>query len=146
MDDPIKAALEKFDVPTEHEEFLFIFPLLYVAKADGTIGLKESYEVMMSAISTVTPPKDNKEEKVLQDFLEEQVTVFKTKKNLPDSRILTDAISALMSKQSTDEAQAIRKTMYDACVKVAQTSGPMFKEKVSDEERKMLESFFGTIL
>jgi phosphoenolpyruvate-protein kinase (PTS system EI component) len=146
MDDPIKAALEKFEVPTEHEEFLFIFPLLYVAKADGTIGLKESYKVMMSAMTSVTPPKGKEDKKALQDFLKEQITVFKAKKNLPDSRILTDAISALMSKQSTDEAQAIRKTMYDACVKVAQTSGPMFKEKVSDEERKMLESFFGTIL
>lgn len=145
MDDAVKKAMEKFDVPTGHEEFLFIFPLLYVAKADGSLSLKEAYKVMWSAMTSLTPPKGKEEQKVLQDFLKEQVTVFKAKKTLPDSEILTNAINAILSQYSSDQAKATRKAMYDSCLKVAKTSGPMFREKVSEAERNMLDSLFSDI-
>lgn len=145
MDESVKKAMEKFDVPTGHEEFLFIFPLLYVAKADGSLSLKEAYKVMWSAMTSVTPTKDKAEQKVLQDFLKEQVTIFKTKKTLPDSEILTNAINAILSQYASDQAKATRKAIYDSCLKVAQTSGPMFREKVSDAERTMLDSLFSDI-
>lgn len=145
MDDSVKKAMEKFDVPTGHEEFLFIFPLLYVAKADGSLSLKEAYKVMWSAMTAVTPPKGKEAQKVLQDFLKEQITIFKTKKSLPDSELLTNAINAILSQYSTDQAKTTRKAMYDSCLKVAQTSGPMFKEKVSEAERNMLDSLFSDI-
>ena len=145
MDDSVKKAMEKFDVPTGHEEFLFIFPLLYVAKADGSLSLKEAYKVMWSAMTAVTPPKGKEAQKVLQDFLKEQITIFKTKNSLPDSEILTNAINAILSQYSSDQAKATRKAMYDACLKVAKTSGPMFGEKVSEAERNMLDSLFSDI-
>ena len=145
MDDSVKKAMEKFDVPTGHEEFLFIFPLLYVAKADGSLSLKEAYKVMWSAMTAVTPPKGKEAQKVLQDFLKEQITIFKTKKSLPDSEILTNAINAILSQYSSEQAKAARKAMYDSCLKVAKTSGPLFREKVSDAERNMLDSLFSDI-
>lgn len=145
MDDQVKKAMEKFDVPTGHEEFLFIFPSLYVAKADESLSFKEAYKVMWSAMTSVTPPKGKEDKKVLQDFLKEQITVFKSKKTLPDSEILTNAINAILSQYSSDQAKATRKAMYDACLKVAKTSGPMFGEKVSEAERKMLDSLFSDI-
>ena len=145
MDDSVKKAMEKFDVPTDHEEFLFIFPMLYVAKADGSLSLKEAYKVMWSAMTSVTPPKGKEAQKVLQDFLKEQVTIFKTRKSLPDSELLTNAINAILSQYSTDQAKTTRKAMYDSCLKVAQTSGPLFREKVSEAERNMLDSLFSDI-
>jgi hypothetical protein len=96
-------------------------------------------------MTSVTPPKGKEEQKVLQDFLKEQVTVFKAKKSLPDSEILTNAINAILSRYSSDQAKSTRKAMYDSCLKVAKTSGPMFREKVSEAERNMLDSLFSDI-
>jgi len=143
MRDPVQLAMDRFDVPEGYESFIFAVPALYVAQADGSLSLKESLSMIANTLrSNLVVFRSKEDKKAFQNFLKEKVRGLLQQRSLPDTEILTEAINTLLYQYPLNEAKAIRQAIYDTCVKVAKASGPLFREKVSAEERRMLDSIF----
>ena len=130
MNDPVQIAMERFEVPAGHEKFLFCLPLFYVAKADGEIAMKEILSIAERFLFLT--PRCNKS-------LHQRVPIFQFqgKSNLDDFAILADAIDAHLAQYPAAEARKIRHSIDEACTNVAKSSGPLFRDKVSAQERQM---------
>ena len=61
---------------------------------------------------------------------------------MTDLNLLIRAISARLDHFSPEKANDIRERIYDLCIKVADASGPLFGDHISEEEREMLEKIF----
>lgn len=145
MNDPVKQALDRFEVPSEYVDFLFLLPPLYVAKADGKISIKETLSIVYNSLALGLVTSQGEEKKAFQTFLQNKVLQFQGKSNLEDLDIVAAAINARLEQFPSDKAQKVRKIIYETCIKVAKASGPLFREKVSPEEREMLDEIFQKI-
>ena len=146
MEDPVQLAMNRFDVPKGHETFIFAVPALYVAEADGSLSFKESVSIVVNTLrSNLVVFRSREGRKEFQNFINRKVRGLLQQRSLPDVEMLTEAINTLLYQYPLNEAKAIRQAMYDTCVKVAKASGPLFREKVSAEEKRMLDSIFTDI-
>jgi len=144
-DDVIQAAMERFEVPAERETFLFCLPAFYVAKSDGKISVKEAMSIAWNALMQGLVKPRGDEKKDFDAFLKDKLLQFQGKRNLEDYDILAEAINAKLLQYPADVAAGIRRAIRDTCVKVAEASGPMFREKVLPEERQMLDKIFASL-
>ena len=145
MIDSIKEAMERFEVPSGHENLLFCLPAFYVAKADGKISMKEAFSIVWNSVTTGLIKPRGDEKKAFDGFVQRKLLHFQSKTSLDDFGILADAINAKLAQYPADAAQSIRDTIHDTCTKVAKSSGPLFREKVSPEERQMLDKIFAVV-
>ncbi|MFV1967149.1 MAG: hypothetical protein ACC628_17105 [Pirellulaceae bacterium] len=145
MSDPVQTAMERFEVPAGHERFLFCLPLFYVAKADGAIAMKEVVSIAWNSVMQGLVQPGGDEQKAFNAFYKNKTYQFQGKSNLDDFAILADAIDAQLAQYPAAEAQKIRDSIRAACTNVAQSSGPLFRDKVSAEERQMLDKIFATL-
>ena len=56
-----------------------------------------------------------------------------------------NAINEKLEEYPEAERERIRKRIHELCIKVAKSSGPLFKDKILPEERKMLDRIFQDI-
>ena len=143
--DAVTAAMERFEVPAGYATFLFCLPPFYVAKADGSISIKEAMSIGWNSVMSGLVPPSGPEKRAFDAFLKDKLLQFQGKRNLDDFDVLGDAINAKLSEYPAAEAERIRNTIRDTCVKVAKASGPLFREKVLPEERHMLDKIFAAI-
>jgi len=142
MQEIIKKAMQVFEIPPHRSNYLFLIPPFYVAKADGKISFKEISSICYNAarLGLIGPQEEDSED--LNIFIEKKVEQFGEKTNLADIDLLARAINARLEKFSPEKAQAIRERIYELCMMVADASGPMFGDHISEEERQMLEKIF----
>ncbi len=145
--DDVKMACEKFIIPLSYPQFLFVLPAFYVAKADGTLSVKEAIAISFCGISVEI--RDSLESKELQTFFNDWAGAVMNEvvdeKNSEDIRLVTRAIDQVLQDMGPMEALAKRAQMYEACLKVAQASGPLFSDHVSSDEQVMIQTLFGDI-
>lgn len=142
MQEIIKQAMQVFDVPSHRSNFLFLLPPFYVAKADGKISFKEISSICFNAarLGLIGPQDQDSED--LDVFIEKKVEQFQNKMSISDLDLMAKGINARLEAFSPEKAHAIRERIYELCVNVADASGPMFGEHISEEERRMLEIIF----
>jgi hypothetical protein len=144
-DDAIQAAVQRFEIPPEHETFMFCLPAFYVAKADGSISLKEAMSIAFNSLMLGLVKPHGDEKKAFQAFAKDKLLQFQGKRSLDDFDVLAEAINAKLAQYPADAANDIRKSIQETCVKVAKASGPMFRDKVLPEERHMLDKIFAAL-
>jgi len=142
MDQAIKNAIDRYLVPADNPDFLFFLPLLYVAKADGIISPREAMVIGWKGMNLATGFSPEEGEQKLNEFMENSISAFQLRTKLDDLTVLADGINARLSEYPPDEAAGIRTKIREACVKVAKASGPVFREKVNEHERVMLDRIF----
>jgi len=142
MDEIIKKAMRVFEIPPHRTNFLFLLPPFYVAKADGKLSLKEIMAISYNAarLGLIGPQDENSED--LEEFIEKKIEQFSEKISVADLDLLANAINARLESYSPEKAQAIRERIYELCIKVADASGPLLGNNISEEERQMLEKIF----
>ena len=141
-DDVVKAAMARFEVPLEHETFLFCLPAFYVAKSDGRISLKEAMSIIWNSVMLGLVKPRGEEKKAFDAFVKDKLFQFQGKRNLEDYDLLAEAINAKLQQFPAEAAAGIRQSIRQTCTKVAEASGPMFRDKVLPEERQMLDKIF----
>jgi len=142
MEDVIKKAMAVFGIPPHRTRFLYLLPAFYVAKADGKISFKEISSICYNAaaLGLIGPQDEDSED--LDQFIEKKVEQFGQTARTENLDLLARAINARLEKYSPEKAQAIREAIYDLCIKVADASGPIFGDHISEEEKQMLEKIF----
>jgi len=142
MQEIIKQAMQVFGIPPHRSNFLFLLPPFYVAKADGKISIKEISSITFNAarLGLIGPQDQNSED--LDVFIEQKVEQFQNKMSIGDLDLLAKAINARLEAFPTEKANAIRERIYELCINVADASGPLFGDHISEEERRMLELIF----
>ena len=145
MQEIIKQAMQVFEVPSHRSNFLFLLPPFYVAKADGKISFKEISSISFNAarLGLISPQDQDSED--LDVFIEKKVEQFQNKLSIGDLDLLAKAINARLEAFTPEKANAIRERIYELCINVADASGPMFGEHISEEERRMLELIFNKL-
>lgn len=142
MEDIIKKALEVFGIPKHRVNFLFLLPPFFVAKADGKISLKEMMSLEYNSILLGLVGVQEEGSSDLENFIQKKVEEFEKTPRLVGLDLLTRAINARLESFPPEKAHSIRQRIYELCHKVAEASGPLFGDNVSEEERQMLESIF----
>ena len=145
MSERIRVAMDRFEVPQGREKFLFCLPAMYVAKADGKISFKEAMSVIWNSLMLGLVKPQGDEKTAFDAFVKSKILTFQGKSDLSDFVMLADAINDLLDTYGPSEAQEIRKAIHGTCTKVAEASGPMFRDKVSAEERDMLDRIFARL-
>ncbi len=145
MEAIVQKAMTTFGVPPHRPNFLFLLPAFFVAQADGKIQMKEVMSIGYNSVKLglVTAQEENSEDFNL--FLEQMVTKFEHKTLPSDLDLLATAINARLATVSPERAQAIRERIYQLCVAVADASGPLLGEKISGEEKQMLQRIFNKL-
>jgi len=144
-DEVVRAAMERFEVPAEHETFLFCLPAFYVAKSDGKISLKEAMSIIWNSVMLGLVKPRGEEKKAFDAFVKDKLFQFQGKRNLEDYDVLAEAINAKLREYPAEAAAGIRQSIRETCIKVAEASGPMFRDKVLPEERHMLDKIFAAL-
>lgn len=142
MQETITQAMKVFGIPSHRSNFLFLLPPFFVAKADGKISFKEISSICFNAarLGLIGPQDQDSED--LDVFIEQKVEQFQQKMNPGDLDLLAKAINARLEAFAPDKAQKIRERIYELCINVADASGPVFGDHISEEERQMLEMIF----
>lgn len=142
MDEIINKAIQVFEIPPHRTNYLFLLPPFYIAKADGKLSLKEIMSLRYNAtrLGLIGPQEENSED--LEIFMEHKIEQFDKKISLADLDLLAKAINARLKSYAPDKAQSIRESIYELCVKVADASGPLLGDNISEEEKQMLEQIF----
>lgn len=142
----LTKAMDHFEIPAGNENFLFILPALYVAKSDGKISIKEAMSIAFNAAKlNLTPPQGSAAFKSFQEFLQTKIVLFSVKTNLEDLAILTEGINVLLAQYPDNEERQLRDCIRLLCEKVAQASGPLFREKILAEEQEILDKIFAEV-
>ncbi len=142
MDDIIKKAMQVFEIPSHRTNYLFLLPSFYVAMADGKLSMKEIMSLRYNAAMLGLVGPQDEESQDLEKFMENKIEQFSGKITLSDLDLLAKAINARLAGYSPDKARVIRESIYELCMKVADASGPLLGDKISDEEKQMLEQIF----
>ncbi len=142
MEEIIKKAMQVFEIPPHHTHYLFLLPSFYVAKADGKLSAKEIMSLRYNAttLGLIGPQDEDRPE--LETFMEKTIEQFSGKITFSDLQLLAKAINARLEHYSPDRAGAIRERIYELCIKVADASGPLLGDNISEEEKQMLEQIF----
>jgi hypothetical protein len=142
---PVAVAMDRFEVPAGYENFLFCLPGFYVAKSDGSISVKETLSLIVNTVTLGLVTNRGEEKKTFDAFAKAKLLQFQGKQNLEDLGIVVAAINARLAEYPESEAQRIRAGIRTTCEKIANASGPLFKEKILPEEQAMLEKIFSAI-
>jgi len=142
MEEIIKKAMQVFEIPPHHNNYLFLLPAFYVAKADGKLSAKEIISLRYNAAKLGLLGPQDEDSRDLEIFMEKKIEQFNGKISFSDLQLLAKAINARLSKYSADKAGAIRERVYELCIKVAGASGPVLGDNISEEEKQMLEQIF----
>jgi hypothetical protein len=142
MDDIIKQAMQAFEIPPHRTNYLFLLPSFYVAMADGKLSMKEIMSLRYNAAMLGIVGPQDEESQDLEQFMEKKIDQFSGEITLSDLDLLAKAINARLAAYSPDKAQVIRERIYELCMKVADASGPLLGDKISNEEKQMLEQIF----
>jgi tellurite resistance protein len=142
MDDSIKKAMQVFEIPSHRTNYLFLLPSFYVAKADGKLSVKEIMSLRYNAAKLGLLGPQDEDSQDLETFMEKKIEQFSGKITFSDLELLAKAINARLANYSPDKARAIREHIYELCMKVADASGPLLGENISEEEKQMLEQIF----
>lgn len=142
MSEIIKKAMTVFEIPRHRTNFLFLLPPFYVAKADGKMSFKEISSICFNAarLGLIGPQDQDSED--LDEFIEKKVEQFQNKQNRGDLDLMAKAINTRLEAFSPEKAKTIRERIYELCINVADASGPIFGDHISEEERQMLERIF----
>ncbi|MFC1734612.1 hypothetical protein ACFL1X_00740 [Candidatus Hydrogenedentota bacterium] len=143
--DAVAIAMERFEIPAGYENFLFCLPGFYVAKSDGSISVKETMSIVYNSFVSGLVASRGEEKKAFDAFAKNKLLQFQGKSNLDDLGVVVNAINERLAAYPESESQKIRADIRKTCEKVAQTSGPLFREKVLPEEHAMLERIFSKI-
>jgi len=145
-EDQIQEAMSKYGIPEGYPDFLLILPMWYVARADGKFSFMELFKIVMkSAKSGLFLIKDSEEKEAFTIFAESSVEGFLKKEHLHDFVLLSTAINARIGQYPSDKQPKIRNNIKLMCESVAEASGPLFADHVSQEEREMLDQIFGLL-
>ena len=142
MEKNIKKAMDVFDIPPDHVDFLFLLPPFYVAKADGKVSAKEVMAIGWNSITSGLFSSRHSVKEALDKFLEVKAVQFQNKTDFSDFKLLAKAINARLERLPDDKSKTIRDIMLDMCLKVAEASGPIFGKNINDYERQMLKLIF----
>jgi hypothetical protein len=142
MEEIIKKAMQVFEIPPHRTNYLFLLPPLFVAEADGKLSLKEIMSLRLNAERLGLLGAPDQENDDLELFIENKIEQFSKKIGLANLDLLTQAIQARLASYSLEKAQAIRERIYELCMKVADASGPLLGDNISEEERQMLQKIF----
>ena len=142
MEDIIKKAMQVFEIPPHRTNYLFLLPPLFVAEADGKLSLKEIMSLRLNAERLGLLGAPDQENDDLELFIESKIEQFSKKIGIANLDLLTQAIQARLASYSLEKAQAIRERIYELCMKVADASGPLLGDNISEEERQMLQKIF----
>lgn len=142
MEPIIQKAMTTFGVPAHRPNFLFLLPAFFVAQADGKIQMKEVMSIGYNSVKLglVTAQEEGSDDFNL--FLEQMVEKFQQKTLLSDLDLLATAINARLATVAPERAQVIRERIYQLCVAVADASGPLLGDKITAEEKEMLQRIF----
>lgn len=142
MEGIIQKAMEVFDIPPHRAHYLFLLPAFYVAKADGKLSMKEIMALRLHAVTLGLIGPQDEDSADLEKFFETKVEQFARELKLSDLDLLAKAINARLANYSPEKARTIRESIYQLCMKVADASGPLFGENITEEERDMLKQIF----
>lgn len=142
MDENIKKAMQVFEIPSHRTNYLFLLPSFYVAKADGKLSMKEIMSLRYNAAKLGLLGPQDEDSPDMETFIEKKIAQFSAKISLSDLKLLAKAINARLAGYSPDKAGAIRERIYELCMKVANASGPLLGDNISEEEKQMLEQIF----
>jgi hypothetical protein len=142
MEEIIKKAMQVFEIPPHRTNYLFLLPSLFVAEADGKLSLKEIMSLRFNAERLGLVGSQDQENDDLEFFIENKIEQFSKKIGLANLDLLTQAIQARLANYSPEKARVIRERIYELCMKVADASGPLLGDNISEEERQMLQKIF----
>lgn len=142
MEELIRKAMQVFEIPPHRTNYLFLLPAFYVAKADGKLSLKEIMSLRYNAAKLGLIGAQDEESNDLEQFMEKKIEQFSETISLTDLDLLAKAINARLAGFTPDKARTIRERIYELCMKVADASGPILGDKISEEEKQMLETIF----
>lgn len=142
MDEIINKAMQVFEIPPHHTNYLFLLPAFYVAKADGKLSAKEIMSLSYNATKLGILGPQDEDSQDLEKFMEEKIEQFSGKISFSDLQLLAKAINARLASYSKEKAGEIRERIYELCIKVADASGPLLGDNISEEEKQMLEQIF----
>ena len=142
MDENIKKAMQVFEIPSHRTNYLFLLPSFYVAKADGKLSMKEIMSLRYNATKLGLLGPQDEDSQDLETFIEKKIEQFSGKISFSDLKLLAKAINVRLAGYSPDKAQTIRERIYELCMKVADASGPLLGDKITEEEKQMLEQIF----
>ncbi|MDZ7331674.1 MAG: TerB family tellurite resistance protein [candidate division KSB1 bacterium] len=142
MEGIIQKAMEMFEIPAHRTHYLFLLPAFYVAKADGKLSMKEIMALRLHAVTLGLIGPQDEDSAELETFFEKKIEQFGKELKLSDLDLLAKAINARLTNYTPDKAKAIRESIYQLCMHVADASGPLFGENITEEEREMLKQIF----
>lgn len=142
MEGIIQKAMEVFEIPPHRAHYLFLLPAFYVAKADGKLSIKEIMALRLHAATLGLIGPQDEDSADLEKFFEKKIEQFSKELKLSDLDLLAKAINARLANFAPDKAKAVRESIYQLCMNVADASGPMFGENITEEEREMLKQIF----
>jgi|GEM_PF-2508266 len=142
MENIVQKAMEVFEIPSHRTHYLFLLPAFYVAKADGKLSLKEIMSLRLHAITLGLIGPQDEDSADLESFFEKKIEQFGQELKLSDLDLLAKAINARLANYAPEKAKTIREGIYQLCMNVADASGPLFGEKITEEEREMLKQIF----
>lgn len=141
-----ELAREIFHAPEGYEHFLFAMPLYFVAIADGKVDVKEIVKIPFIKVSHgIIANTDEKETELRLEFTSNIRNYIEKERKPEHLKLLARAINYKLREYPPEEAKKIRTNIYEACVEVAEASGPMFRDKMCKEEREMIDQIFHTI-
>ena len=140
--DLIMTAMDRFEIPDDYEHFLFVMPAFYIAKADGKISAKETFSIVKDSIlfNLVDTRTDEHEKDEFLAFAHNKILTFMGKSSLDDLSMIVNAITEKLEEYPEDERERIKARIMELCTRVAKSSGPLFKDKISSEEAAMLDT------
>ena len=136
------TALTEYSIPQEHPNFLYMLPALYVGMSDGSLSIKEACSVGFNADEVMNISTDGD---ALGNWLKIVIPQLVADPRLDGIDMVADAINELLATESPRLANQVREGIHSMCTKVAKASGPLFRDKVSTEERAMLDKIFAKI-
>jgi len=138
----LEDVFEHFEIPPGNEHFLFMLPPFYVARADGDVSIPELFSAVWNNCMQQLTPTMGPEKTAAQAYLQKMAVAYATGRRTEDLRVLSAAINLVLRSLPDGRAQAVRESIQLTCTRVARASGPLFREKVSAEERQMLDEIF----
>lgn len=142
MEGVIQKAMEVFEIPPHRTHYLFLLPAFYVAKADGKLSMKEIMALRLHAVTLGLIGPQDEDSPDLERFFEKKIEQFGRELKLSDLELFAKAINARLANYAPDKAKTIRESIYQLCMNVADASGPLLGENITEEEREMLRQIF----
>jgi len=131
--------MQVFHIPPAHEAWVLVLPAILVAKADGTMGTEEVFEILWSSYCTAhLEPESEQEEHAFERYVLDNVR----RAISLDAVLVSRAVNAWLKRLQPAQANTQRRWIRRLCERVARAEGQSWFKRVSDEERQMLDALF----